>query len=191
MPGTTNLSRAERVWGGIEDTLIGVFSTLALGLVCFEVVARYFVPSILPDWGAEVIIYLMVTVILIAGSPLVLGGRHIRADLFIRKLPLRLQGVVEFLNLLVGLLYCGLVAKLGVDVVGFAKLLDARSDSSLQFPLWIFYIALPLGFALMTLRYMIRLYRFVFRFEPAMLTGDTEPALDPKPDPARAAGSEI
>ena len=165
------MSRTERVWGTIEDLVIGAFSLLALGLVCFEVVARYFIPSILPDWGAEVTVYLMVTVILIAGSPLVMSGRHICADLFVRKLPPRLHSAIEFLNLLVGLAYCGLVAKLGTDVVIFAKVLDTRSDSSIQFPQWIFYIVLPLGFGLMTVRYLLRLYRFLFRFEPPMLAG--------------------
>ncbi|MDD9855792.1 MAG: TRAP transporter small permease [Gammaproteobacteria bacterium] len=164
------MNRIERLWGRAEDLVIGLFSLIALGLVCFEVLARYFVPSILPDWGAELIVYLMVTAILIAGSPLVLNRRHIRADLFVRKLPLKLRVTVEFLNLLVGFAYCALIAKLGWDVVAFAKLLDVRSDSSLLFPQWIFYIALPLAFGLMAARYLIRIGRFVFRFDRAMLT---------------------
>lgn len=163
------ISGIERIWGRLEDWVIGLFSIIALGLVCFEVLARYFVPSILPDWGAELIIYLMVTAILIAGSPLVLNRRHIRADLFVRPLPLKARVVIEFLSLLVGLAYCGLIAKLGWDVVAFAKLLDVRSDSSLQFPQWIFYLALPLAFALMAVRYLVRLFRFVFRFDKSML----------------------
>lgn len=163
------MTRIERIWGRLEDWVIGLFSIVALGLVCFEVLARYFVPAILPDWGAELIVYLMVAAILIAGSPLVLNRRHIRADLFVRQLPLGARAAIEFLNLLVGLAYCGLIAKLGWDVVAFARLLDVRSDSSLQFPQWIFYIVLPLAFGLMAARYLIRLFRFVFRFDKSML----------------------
>ncbi len=167
--GAFTMSTAERIWGEVEDWAIGVCSIGALALVCFEVLARYFIPSILPDWGAEVIIYLMVTAILIAGSPLVMSGRHIRADLLVRKLPRRLHALVEFANLLVGLLYCALIAKLGWDVVAFAQALDTRSDSSLLFPQWIFYLALPLAFALMAARYLLRLYRFVFHFDARLL----------------------
>lgn len=163
------MSKAERIWGKVEDAAIGVCSLLALALVCFEVLARYFIPAILPDWGAEVIVYLMVTAILLGGSSLVMSARHIRADLLVRQLPRKLHALIEFINLLVGLLYCALIAKLGWDVVAFAHLLDTRSDSSLLFPQWIFYLALPLAFALMAARYLLRLYRFVFRFDPAML----------------------
>lgn len=163
------MTRIERIWGRVEDWVIGLFSIIALGLVCFEVLARYFVPAILPDWGAELIVYLMVAAILIAGSPLVLNRRHIRADLFVRQLPLGVRVAIEFLCLLVGLAYCALIAKLGWDVVAFAKLLDVRSDSSLQFPQWIFYIVLPLAFGLMAVRYLLRLFRFAFRFDKSML----------------------
>jgi C4-dicarboxylate transporter DctQ subunit len=166
------VNKLEKVWDKAEELIIGVFSLIALGLIVFEVVARYFIPSILPDWGAELTTYLMITAILIAGSPLVLRGQHIRADLFIRRFPQKLQVVTEAANLLVGLIYCAIVAKFGWDVVVFAQMLDIRSYSSLQFPLWIFYVALPLSFGLMTLRYLKRVYRFFFHFDVSQLLGN-------------------
>ena len=98
-----------------------------------------------------------------------LTGRHIRADLVVRQLPAGLQYVLELVNLMVGLGYCTLVAWFGWKVVEFGKMLDERSESSLQFQLWIFYLILPIAFGLMTVRYVIRLYRFLFRFRPDML----------------------
>lgn len=167
------MTSIERIWGRVEDLIMGIFGSAALALICYEVVARYFAPSYLFDWGAEVTIYLTVWAMLIAGSPLVLTGRHIRADLVVRTLPENVQRVLELINLSFGLIYCGLVAWFGWKVVGFAQMLDERSESSLQFQMWIFYIILPVAFGLMTLRYLIRLYRFVFRFDPdTMLFGD-------------------
>lgn len=163
------MDRFERIWGTIEDWIMGAFAASALALICYEVVARYFFPSMLKDWGSEVIIYFTVWAMLIAGGQLVLSARHIRADLVIRRLPERLQRALELFNLVVGLLYCGLVAKFGYDVVIFARMIDERSESSIQFPMWIFYIALPLAFGLMAIRYCLRLYRFVFRFDSSML----------------------
>lgn len=63
------MSRIEIIWGKLEDVVMAIFSLNGLGLIFFEIVARYFVPSILPSWGAEVTVYLMITAILIAGSP--------------------------------------------------------------------------------------------------------------------------
>ncbi len=159
----------ERIWGRIEDAVMGVLAGCALLLICYEVVVRYFIPSWLTDWGAELTIYFTVWAMLIAGGSLVTSRRHIRADLLVRSLPERLQWLLELVSLIVGFLYCGLIAKFGLDVVAFARMLDERSESSIQFPLWIFYIALPVGFGLMALRYGFRLYRFLFRFDPSML----------------------
>jgi C4-dicarboxylate transporter DctQ subunit len=159
----------ERISGVIEDAIIGVFSAIALMLVCYEVVVRYFFPRYLTDWGSEVVIYLVVWAMLIAGSALVFDGRHIRADLVVRMLPFKAQWLLELINLTVGFLYCGIVSYYAVQVVLFARQLDERSESSLQFPLWIFYIALPLGFGLMSVRYFIRIYRFLFHFDPTMI----------------------
>ena len=43
----------------------------------------------------------------------------------------------------------------------FARLIDIRSDSSLQFKQWIFYLILPISFGLMAIRYLIQIVRFV------------------------------
>ncbi len=165
------MTTAELVWGRIENFVMAVCSITALALVCFEVFARYFFPSVLPDWGAEIIIYLMICAVLIGGSPLILSGGHIRADLFLRRMPSRLQWMVELFNLIVGLLYCAIVARFSLEVVAFAKRIDIRSDSSLQFPQWIFYIILPLAFGLMTVRYAIQVWRFLFGSDSARLRG--------------------
>ena len=54
------MDRFERIWGTIEDWIMGAFAASALALICYEVVARYFFPSMLKDWGSEVIIYFTV-----------------------------------------------------------------------------------------------------------------------------------
>ncbi len=168
-----------RIWDTVEDWLLGVLSAAALLLICYEVVVRYFFPQYLTDWGSEFTIYFTVWAMLIAGSSLVKTARHIRADLVVRVLPEKIQIVLEFFNLLIGMVYCGLVAKYGFDVTMFARNLDERSESSMQFPLWIFYIALPLAFGLMSIRYLIRIKDFIFHFDPeTMLARSDEERLE-------------
>ena len=58
----------------------------------------------------------------------------------------------------------------GWEVVDTALLLDQRSSSDLQFPLWIYYTALPAGGGLMLMRYLIRLFRYAFLFDPATMS---------------------
>jgi C4-dicarboxylate transporter DctQ subunit len=64
----------------------------------------------------------------------------------------------------------------GWAVVDTALLLDQRSSSDLQFPLWIYYLALPAGGALMLGRYIVRLLRYAFYFDPATMTVGHLPA---------------
>ena len=45
----------------------------------------------------------------------------------------------------------------GWQIVATRLLIDERSASDLQFPMWIYYAALPAGGALMLVRYVIRL----------------------------------
>ncbi len=49
-------------------------------------------------------------------------------------------------------------------------LLDQRSSSDLQFPIWIYYLALPVGGGLMLIRYLARLFRYLFLFDPRIMT---------------------
>ena len=58
----------------------------------------------------------------------------------------------------------------GWQVVDTAQMLDQRSSSDLLFPLWIYYAALPTGGLLMLMRYVIRLLRYAFLFDPATMT---------------------
>jgi TRAP-type C4-dicarboxylate transport system permease small subunit len=58
----------------------------------------------------------------------------------------------------------------GVQIVTDAWGLDERSETVLAFPMWIYYSALPAGALLMSIRYVIRLYRYIFAFDPATMT---------------------
>ena len=73
----------------------------------------------------------------------------------------------------------------GWQVVATALLLDQRSSTDLQFPIWIYYMALPTGGALMLVRYIIRLVRYAFFFDPRkMSVGQHIAVHDALPEPA-------
>jgi C4-dicarboxylate transporter, DctQ subunit len=53
--------------------------------------------------------------------------------------------------------------------VDMAMMLDQRSPTDLQFPMWIYDSAVPAGGALMFIRYLRRLARFLFAYDPATM----------------------
>ena len=136
----------------------------------YEILTRYLFPQHAPDWGEEVIVYVVMWGVFMSGSGLVGDNHHVRADIIVRMLGEQQQRLCEIFNTLLGIGFTGAMAWFGWEVVEFALMLDERSISSLRFPIAWYYLCLPVGMGLMALRFTIRLYELLFRFDPARHT---------------------
>ena len=76
---------------------------------------------------------------MIIASQLVRTDGQVRPDLVLRMLPPGVQRWVEVFNCLVAIAFTFGMVWYGWDVVSTAVLLDQRSSSDLQFPIWIYY----------------------------------------------------
>ncbi|MFZ3236815.1 MAG: TRAP transporter small permease [Stellaceae bacterium] len=166
----TLADRILAAWDWVERTVVGLLGVFALGIAVVQVFGRYIDPAGAITWAEEVIVYVMVWAVMIIASQLVRGDGHVRPDVVLRLLPAGAQRWVEMFNCLVAIAFTFGMVWYGQQVVGTALLLDQRSSSDLQFPMWIYYMALPVGGGLMLVRYVIRLLRYIFRFDPATMT---------------------
>lgn len=157
-------------WDWIERTLVGLLGALAMVVGLVQVLGRYFFPTHAISWAEEVIVYLVVWGVMIISSQLVRTDGHVRPDLVVRLIPPAGQRWMEAFNCVVALAFCFGMLWYGWEIVDTSLMLDERSATDLGFPMWIYYSALPAGGALMTARYLIRLYRYLFRFDPATMT---------------------
>lgn len=157
------------LWDRFERLLVGLLGACALIVGMVQVVGRYVDPSHAISWAEEVIVYLVIWSIMIVSSQLVRSDGHVRPDLVLRVLPPRWQRIMEIFNCLVALAFCGGMVWYGWQIVDTAMLLDERSSTGLEFPMWIYYAALPTGGALMFVRYVIRLIKYLFYFDPATM----------------------
>ena len=162
--------RSDTIWDTIERILVGLLGALAMIVGLAQVLGRYFFPTLAISWAEEVIVYLIVWGVMIISSQLVRTDGHVRPDLVLRLVPPNGQRWLEAFNCVVALVFCAGMIWYGWEIVDTSLLLDERSSSDLQFPMWIYYMALPAGGVLMMGRYLIRLYRYVFRFDPATMT---------------------
>lgn len=142
----------------VSRLLAGMIGLSALLLLCFEVVARYFAPQILPDWGSEVVIYLTIWALFLVVGELALTGGHVHADFVVDRLSDQAKWSLGLLASLAGLVFSMLFLWYGYEVVAFAHMIGEEGDSTLRFPKWIYYLALPTGMALQCLGYMVRLW---------------------------------
>ena len=164
------LERLGRAWSRIEMMLVGLLGACALLAGTVQVVGRYLDPARAISWAEEVIVYLIVWAVMIVSSQLVRTDGHVRPDLVLRLVGPQGQRVMEIFNCLVALAFSAGLVWYGYQIVADAWMLDERSSTDLQFPMWIYYLALPVGGGLMSLRYVGRLVRYVFAFDPATMT---------------------
>ncbi|HTI81281.1 MAG TPA: TRAP transporter small permease [Acetobacteraceae bacterium] len=164
------LARCLAAWDWIERIVVGLLGAFALVIAVLQVFGRYIDPADAITWAEEVIVYVAVWAVMIIASDLVRTNGHVRPDLVLRLMGSRGQRWVESFNCLVALAFTFGMVWYGWDVVSTALLLDQRSSSDLQFPMWIYYLALPVGGGLMFLRYCVRLFMYVFRFDPRIMT---------------------
>jgi C4-dicarboxylate transporter, DctQ subunit len=164
------IRRAIATWDWIEQIVVGLLGAFALVIAVLQVFGRYIDPANSITWAEEVIVYIAVWAVMIVASNLVRTDGHVRPDLVLRLLPAAAQRWVETFNCLVAIVFCFGMVWYGWEVVNTALLLDQSSSSDLQFPMWIYYLALPVGGGLMLIRYIGRLVRYVFLFDPKTMT---------------------
>jgi C4-dicarboxylate transporter DctQ subunit len=160
-----NLARLEHCWNRVEQVTVGVLGLAALGFGIVQVVGRYVAPHQAIAYAEELIVYLVVWAIMISSSQLVRRDGHVRSDIVVRLLSSEQQRWLEVFNCLVALAFVLGLWWYGQQIVETALLLDERSSSDLQFPKWVYYAALPSAGVLMTVRYLIRLLKFLFFYD--------------------------
>jgi C4-dicarboxylate transporter DctQ subunit len=160
----------DALWDRIERFLIGLLGAMAMLIGLVQVIGRYVAPRYAISWAEEVIVYLIVWGIMLAASQLVRTDGHVRPDLVLRAVSPRVQRWLEVANCVAAIVFCAGLTWYGWSIVETSWQLDERSSSDLQFPMWLYSAAVPTGALLMTGRYLNRLYRYLFAFDPEAMT---------------------
>jgi C4-dicarboxylate transporter, DctQ subunit len=159
-----------RAWDIAEQSLAGLFGLGALVVGLWDFLGRYIATSLSSGWSDEMIVYLIVWAVMLAGSQLVRHDGHVRPDVVLRLMSPATQRWFEVFNCCMALLFCGGLAWYGWQITQTGWEMDERSSTGLEFPMYLYYAAIPTGGGLMTLRYLIRLWRYLFHFDPETMT---------------------
>jgi C4-dicarboxylate transporter DctQ subunit len=150
-----------KMWDRVEQALVGLLGLAALAFAVWQVVSRYFAPQQSISYAEEVIVYLMVWAIMIVSSQLTRTDSHVRPDLVLKLVPPAMARRMEAFNCVAAVVFCGALVWYGHAVVDIAWAIDEHSASDLQFPMWVYYSALPAGGTLMAIRYGVRLVSLI------------------------------
>jgi C4-dicarboxylate transporter DctQ subunit len=144
------LTRANSLLDWLEVNFIGAALIMAAGLLFVNVVLRYvFLAPI--GWAEEFSLYTIVWIVFIGGSVAIRTRGHIAIDLLMLVLPAQGRRLL--------LIFVGLVTLVFLAVFFYYSGLHVlRTKSSgqvmpaLQAPMWLAYLAMPVGSVLMFLR---------------------------------------
>jgi C4-dicarboxylate transporter DctQ subunit len=148
-----------KIWDRAEQAMVGILGLTALGFALWQVLSRYFWPQQSIGYAEEVIVYLLIWATMIVSSQLVRTDSHVRPDIVRNIVPASVVRWMEVFNCVAAIIFCGALTWYGWQIVAIAQQIDERSSSDLQFPMWIYYAALPAGGLLMSIRYTIRLIK--------------------------------
>ncbi|CAO3420516.1 TRAP transporter small permease [Azospirillum endophyticum] len=153
----------------LEETLIASLMAGATLVIFASVVHRYFsgVPYIQDyvlhwnlAWAQELCIYMFVWMAKFGAAYGVRTGIHVGVDVIINRMEPHLRAKFVLFGLGAGALFTGIVGSLGARFVYHMSETDQVS-ADLEWPMWIIYLAVPLGSYLMCFRFLQVAWAFV------------------------------
>ncbi|WP_211238066.1 TRAP transporter small permease [Derxia gummosa] len=153
----------------LEETIIASLMALATLVIFVAVVHRYlstveltqdFMLSINLSWAQELCIYMFVWMAKFGAAYGVRTGIHVGVDVLINRLPPKGRNGFVVFGLLAGALFTGIVGTLGANFVWHMAGTD-QTSADMEVPMWIVYLAIPLGSYLMCFRFLQVAVQFV------------------------------
>lgn len=155
------MKRFWKLFEAVEESIASFFFIGGSLISLYGVFMRYIMKS--PKvWTTEIFEMFMVFAIFIGFGMALKGNHHITVDLLYEKLPTNIQKVMDVIANLLGLGFSIFLTLMGMEMVKVAYI-QGTISIDVGVPLWLTYIAMPLGMALLSFYFFIRLI-FVFRY---------------------------
>jgi C4-dicarboxylate transporter DctQ subunit len=155
----------------LEEWIIATLMGAATLVIFLAVVHRYlsglpipglqdYLISLNTSWAQELCIYMFVWMAKFGAAYGVRTGIHVGVDVLINRLSDRWRNKFIVFGLLAGACFTGIVGTLGALFVQRMSQTDSTSPD-LEWPMWIIYLAVPLGSYLMCFRFLQVMVQFV------------------------------
>ncbi|MFM8464364.1 MAG: TRAP transporter small permease [Burkholderiaceae bacterium] len=155
----------------LEEWFIAFLMGAATLVIFFAVVHRYASGLAIPglqdlllqintSWAQELTIYLFVWMAKFGAAYGVRTGIHVGVDVLLNRLPTPMQRRFILFGLLAGALFTGIIAALGAEFV-IERSATSSTSEVMEVPIWVVYLAIPVGSALMCARFLQVAWQFL------------------------------
>ena len=131
-----------------------------VALADFARSAFKFVNSLKMTWAQEACIYLFVWMAKFGAAYGVRTGIHVGVDILAERLTGNKRKLITTIAMSGGLLFTAILTWIGTDFVYHVRH-GGQTSPDLEMPMWIIYLAVPLGSALMCFRFIQALHLFL------------------------------
>lgn len=130
-------------------------------IVCYDVVARYFfnAPTI---WVSEISSILLLFLPFLAGGWIMRKDGHVKMDLVLNMMEPRTKTVFNIAAILITALTSLILMYYGTKISAEIYKMNYRTDTVLRLPKWPLLSIIPLGFFLMFVQAMRKMYGYIF-----------------------------
>src|SRR3979411_1725489 len=105
------------------------------------------------SWAQELCIYMFIWMAKFGAAYGVRTGIHVGVDLLVNKVPPRSRKQVILFSLLCGAFFTGMIASFGGSFVS-QMWQTGQQSNDLEAPMWVIYLAIPVGSGLMCFRFL-------------------------------------
>jgi TRAP-type transport system small permease protein len=155
------ISSLSRWYGRLLDGMLSAAGVLLLAMTLIigaDVFLRNIGAGGVPPSNelSEDFLYLIT---LLAAPGLLRQGQHIRVDIVLRVLPLRIGWLMEWVGDIIGLACCVVFVWYGFSVAATSFMDGALSIKTLVLPEWWLLAPMPVAFALLAVEFVFRMHR--------------------------------
>ena len=158
------LNAISRITGVVSAIIMGVIALI----VTYEVIMRYVFRNP-TGWTLDFVPYLILWGAFLGGAITLRENRHIKVDLLIRHLSPRKQKILEIFSGGIAIVFCIVLCVKGMEMVTQTKQLGSVDASSLNIPLFIPQLCIPIGAVLLVLEFLKRLVNDVVSLKDGKL----------------------
>ena len=155
----------------LEEWIITLLMGSATAIIFAAVVHRYLAGLSIPglqdwllslnfSWAQELCIIMFVWMAKFGAAYGVRIGIHVGVDVLVQRLEGRAKKIVTVIAMSGGILFTGILVWIGTDFV-YHVWLGGQTSPDLEIKMWIVYLAVPLGSALMCFRFIQALYWYL------------------------------
>jgi len=155
---TSTLKRLNR----FEEVTSSVALSLMAGIIILQVFQRYVMQHSL-DWPEELARYLFIYSVYVGSSYAAEGRRHLEVTIIRTVFGKKIGIISTVLAYIITVFFCILMFFWGIKMIFFV-IASNQVAPALQFPMWIAYICIPLGFLLMGFRTCLVIFNVLRKY---------------------------